>query len=148
MTSPLGKLGRQLGSLGDRLTGRGASQHRGGRNSEAEVTGGSGSGAAGKGGAGGRYGALPGGPSDTSEVEHGEAAISDLAPGYFDPPGQFDALEHELRQLPVAFEAAHLEAVAEERTGVLEVGVCRGLGRQRWEACTNSGAGAVLHCGP
>lgn len=123
MTSPLGKLGRQLGSLGDRLTSRSASLRRGGRDSEAEATGGSG----GKNSAGralGKYGVLPAGPSATSEEEEGEAALHDLAPGYFDPPEQFDALEHELRQLPVAFEAAHLEAVADERTGVLEVGGC------------------------
>jgi hypothetical protein len=53
--------------------------------------------------------------------EEAAAALDALAPGYFDPPQEFDALEHELRQLPVNFEATHLEAVAEERTGVLEV---------------------------
>ncbi|KAL4422269.1 hypothetical protein ABPG75_008466 [Micractinium tetrahymenae] len=121
MTSPLGKLGRQLGSLGDRLASRTASLRRGGRTSEVDAGGGGGSAAVREGGAASKYGALPAGPSATSEEDEGEAALRDLAPGYFDPPEQFDALEHELRQLPVAFEAAHLEAVAEERTGVLEV---------------------------
>jgi hypothetical protein len=64
--------------------------------------------------------------------EEAAAALDALAPGYFDPPQQFDALAHELRQLPVNFEAAHLEAVAEARTGVLEV---RGVVRHRVHAC-------------
>jgi hypothetical protein len=78
------------------------------------------------GGGGGRvsagaaeYGVLVGGQSTEDELE---AALNDLPPGYFDPPELFDALEHELRQLPINFDAAQLEGVAEQRTGVLEVG--------------------------
>lgn len=70
-------------------------------------------------GAAARYGILVGGQSTEDELE---AALNDLPAGYFDPAGQFDALEHELRQLPVNFDAEALEVVAEGRTAVLEVG--------------------------
>lgn len=73
-----------------------------------------------------RYGILV--PSQTSEDEL-EAALNGLAPGYFDPPELFDALEHELRQLPVNFGGDQLEEVAEERTCVLEVRRRRRLAR-------------------
>ena len=73
-------------------------------------------------------GILVGGGSTEAEAK---AALAELAPGYFDP--QFDALEHELRQLPVDFDQAALEAVAEERTGVLEVrALCSQPASMRW----------------
>lgn len=126
MASPFSKLGRQLGNLSDRLAAKSSSLRFGRGAGEASADGGGGR--AGTGAAAGKYGALAAGPTVTSEEDEGEAALNDLAPGYFDPPDQFDALEHELRQLPVAFEASHLEAVADERTGVLEVGAAAGGG--------------------
>lgn len=122
--SALGKLGRGLGSLGDKLTMRTASLRRGGKDSAA-------------GGAAAADGTTPAAASPAPHPGSGvllgvqpsedevEAALAELAPGYFQPPAQFDALEFELRQLPVDFDQRQLENVAEERTGVLEV-------RARW----------------
>lgn len=56
-------------------------------------------------------------PAD-SEQER-EAVLATLPPEYFDEG--FDALEHELKQLPLNFEAASLDSVVEERTAVLDV---------------------------
>ena len=116
MASPLGKIGRSLTGLGEKLAGK----VPGRRSSVTDVYadgGGGGSTAA--------YGALAAAPTATVSEDEGEAALLELASGYFDPPEHFDALEFELRQLPIAFEASQLEAVAEERTGVLEVRAAR-----------------------
>ncbi len=61
------------------------------------------------------------GSATATTDEEAEAVLRELAPGYFDPPSEFDALEHELRQLPVDFTQEQLESVAEDRTAVLEV---------------------------
>ena len=127
----LGRLG--LGGLGERVK----SLRRGSRSAAADADGWAA-------GAADGWAALPSstaaphpstgivvGSATATTEEEAEAVLRELAPGYFDPPSEFDALEHELRQLPVDFTQDQLEAVAEDRTGVLEVrrwagGVCRG----------------------
>ena len=115
----LSRLGKQLGSLGGSFkssVARRGGQGKGGKAAEDGNRGGDGD----DDDAHARpSGILVGGAS--AEEDEREAVLHSLATGYFDPPQHFDALEHELRRLPVNFEAAHLEEVAEERTGVLEV---------------------------
>ena len=128
MSFSLGNLGRGLGSLSDRI-------RRSTKGDDAAVVlGGSGGGGGSKAAPGPAPGASPSPALDPASgvllgarpsEEEVEAALADLAPGYFDPPGAFDALEHELRCLPVDFGSTQLEDVADARTGVLEV-------RGRW----------------
>lgn len=124
LSSRLGRLG--LGGLGERVK----SLRRGGRSATADGDGGV------AGAADGWAAALPPaaephpstgivvGSATATTDEEAEAVLRELAPGYFDPPSEFDALEHELRQLPVDFTQDQLETVAEERTSVLEVRPC------------------------
>lgn len=114
MSSPFGKLVSGLRSASSLRRKQAGSP---GADSKGQPGGGCGGGRVSAGAA--EYGVLVGGQSTEDELE---AALNNLPPGYFDPPELFDALEHELRQLPVNFDAAQLEGVAEQRTGVLEVG--------------------------
>ena len=133
MSGLSGKLGRLgLGGLGERVK----SLRRGSRSAAGDGDGG----AAGAAADGWGLPAPVGVPHPASGIlvrsapatseEEAEAALRELASGYFDPPAAFDALEHELRQLPVDFTHEQQEAVAEERTSVLEVR--RGGGRSGW----------------
>lgn len=111
------RLGRSLTGLGDRIAGRspagGGSKAGGGGGESSYARPGSG-GAAPHPDSGVTVGVRP-------SEEEVESALAELAPGYFQPPDAFDALEHELRCLPVDFGAGQLEEAAEARTGVLEV---------------------------
>ncbi|KAI7841037.1 hypothetical protein COHA_005265 [Chlorella ohadii] len=124
MSSFSGRLSRLgLGGLGERVK----SLRRGGRSATADGDGWAA-------GAADGWAALPPaaaaphlstgivvGSATATTDEETEAVLRELAPGYFDPPSEFDALEHELRQLPVDFTQEQLESVAEDRTAVLEV---------------------------
>jgi hypothetical protein len=66
-------------------------------------------------------------PAESEEER--EAILSSLPAEYFDE--NFDALEHELRKLPVNFEAASLDSVVEQHTTVLEVGEVQAGGYRR-----------------
>lgn len=77
----------------------------------------------------------------TTSEDAAEAALAQVPPGYFQPGDEFDALEWELRQLPIDFAQQHLEAVAEERTGALEVRPGEG-----W-CCAAWSVGALQHSG-
>lgn len=125
MSFSLGKLGRGLGSLSDRLR-----RSTTGRDDAVAALGGGGGGKGASAAAGPAPGASASPMLDPASgvllgarpsEEEVEAALADLAPGYFDPPAAFDALEHELRCMPVDFANAQLEEVADARTGVLEV---------------------------
>lgn len=106
---------------GDRVRLKGASIRRSIKGSQSSLT--SDDAVAAGGGPAPRLptGVLPG--RQTSE-EEAEKVLASVPEGYYEPPGTkggFDALDHELRALPLDFGPVALEAVAEERTGVLEV---------------------------
>lgn len=96
----LSKLGKQLDFLGEKIRRTPVKER--GRNEERDTTEGS--------------GALL---SQAESEEAREVLLRSLPASYFHV--DFDALNHELKQLPANFEAASLESVVEERTTVLEV---------------------------